>query len=101
MFAEFALKRGNFCGSQIFFGLYDLCDLPDLHGLIAPRPLLAEIGVNDTRFLSDEALICGDEVKKIYEAAGVPDNYQMDVFERGHGFAGNKAFKFFENNLKK
>jgi hypothetical protein len=99
-FAGFALKRGNFCGSQMFFGLYDLCDVPDLHGLIAPRPLLAEIGINDLCFLYDEALSCSDEVKKIYEAAGVSDNYQADIFEGGHEFAGNKAFKFFEDNLK-
>ena len=99
-FAEFALKCGNFCGSQMFFGLYDLCDVPDLHGLIAPRPLLAEIGTNDLCFLLDEALSCSGEVKKIYTAAGVPDNYQTDIFEGGHGFAGDKAFKFFEDKLK-
>jgi hypothetical protein len=99
-FAEFALKRGNFCGSQMFFGLHDLCDVPDLHGLIAPRALLAEIGVNDQCFLSDEALSCCEEVKKIYAAAGVPDNYQTDIFDGGHQFAGNRAFKFFEDKLK-
>ncbi len=100
-FSEFALKNSNFCGSQMFFGLYDLCDVPDLHGLIAPRPLMAEVGVNDLCFHSDEALSCCHEVEKIYKAAGVPDNYQTDIFEGGHGFAGNKAFKFFEDNLKK
>ncbi|HBG26907.1 MAG: hypothetical protein A2Y10_10510 [Planctomycetes bacterium GWF2_41_51] len=99
--SEFALKYSNFCGSQMFFGLYDLCDVPDLHGLIAPRPLLAEVGVNDLCFLSDESLSCCNEVKKIYKAAGVPENYQTDIFEGAHGFAGNKAFKFFEDNLKK
>ena len=99
-FAEFALKYNNFCGSQMFFGLYDLCDIPDLHGLIAPRPLLAEVGLNDLCFLSDEALSCCNEVEKIYKVAGVPEKYQKDVFEGAHGFAGNKVFKFFEDNLK-
>ena len=99
-FAEFALKRNNFCGSQMFFGLYDLCDVPDLHGIIAPRPLLAEIGLHDKCFYSDEALSCSNEVRKIYTAAGIADKYETDIFEGGHQFAGNKAFKFFENNLK-
>ncbi|NIA31509.1 MAG: prolyl oligopeptidase family serine peptidase, partial [Actinobacteria bacterium] len=98
--SKFALKHGNFCGSQMFFGLYDLCDIPDLHGLIAPRPLMAEIGVHDMCFYSDEALSCSDEVKKIYTAAGVSDNYRTDIFDGGHGFASNKAFEFFEDKLK-
>jgi hypothetical protein len=52
-------------------------------------------------FHSDEALSCAKEVKKIYTAAGAADKYETDVFEGGHQFAGNKAFKFFEDNLKK
>ena len=40
-----------------------------------------------------------EEVKKIYETAGVGDNYVVDLFEAGHQFGGNKAFKFFEDNL--
>jgi hypothetical protein len=99
-FSEFAMKRNNFCGSQMFFNLFGLCDVPDLHGLIATRPLLAEIGNHDLCFYSDEALSCGNEVKKIYAAAGAADKYDIDLFEGCHQFAGNKAFKFFEDNLK-
>ncbi|MCE5341324.1 MAG: S9 family peptidase [Planctomycetaceae bacterium] len=98
-FSEFALKTNKFCGSQMFFGLYELCDVPDLHGLIAPRPLLSEVGINDLCFLSDEASSCCDEVKKIYAVAGVSDKYEVDLFQGGHQFAGNKAFNFFEDNL--
>ncbi len=100
-FAEFALKRGNFCGSQTFRKLYELCDVPDLHGLIAPKPLLAEIGLYDLCFKSDEALSCAEEVKKIYIAAGFENNYDYDLFANGHQFGGNKAFDFFKRYLKK
>jgi hypothetical protein len=99
-FAEFALQRGNFCGSQIFFNLFGFCDVPDLHGLIAPRPLLAEIGLLDLCFRADEAITCSDEVKKIYSAAGAAQNYHTDIFNGGHQFGGNKAFDFFDRNLK-
>ena len=99
-FKHFAIERGNFCCSQYFPGLFAVCDVPDLHGLIAPRPLLAEIGVHDKCFLEYEALSCADEVKKIYAAAGCPENYEVDLFEGDHKFAGNKAFDFFDKHLK-
>ncbi|MHB9071648.1 MAG: alpha/beta hydrolase [Sedimentisphaerales bacterium] len=99
-FKNFAVERGNFCGSQYLPGLFAICDVPDLHGLIAPRPLLAEIGVHDKCFLEYEALSCADEVKKIYAAAGSPQNYEVDLFNSDHKFAGNKAFGFFDKHLK-
>jgi len=100
MFENFAVQRGNFCGSQYLPGLFSLCNVPDLHGLIAPRPLLAEIGVHDKCFLCDEALQCSREVSKIYTAAGVGNNYEVDIFGGGHEFAANKAFDFFDRYLK-
>ena len=99
-FESFAVERGNFCGSQYLQGLFTLCDVPDLHGLIAPRPLLAEIGIHDKCFLEHESLSCAEEVKKIYAAAGCPENYETDIFEGDHRFAGNKAFDFFDKHLK-
>ena len=99
-FKNFAINDGNFCGSQYLPDLYTLCDVPDLQGLIAPRPLLAEIGVHDKCFFEYDSLDCSEQVKKIYSAAGATDNYQEDIFPGDHRFAGNKAFKFFEDNLK-
>jgi hypothetical protein len=99
-FKKYAVADGNFCGSQYLPGLFALCDVPDLHGLIAPRPLLAEIGIHDKCFFESDALCCSVEVKKIYAAAGVPENYEVDHFDDGHKFAGNKAFGFFDKHLK-
>ena len=99
-FKNFAVADANFCGSQFVPGLFSLCDIPDLHGLIAPRPLLAEIGVHDKCFLIDDALECSEKVRKIYAAAGVSDKYEVDLFEGDHAFGGNKAFDFFDKYLK-
>ncbi|MGB7160908.1 MAG: alpha/beta hydrolase family protein, partial [Tepidisphaeraceae bacterium] len=54
-FADFGMRDVNLCGSQITPGLYALCDLPDLQGLIAPRPLLVEIGAYDACFKIESA----------------------------------------------
>jgi hypothetical protein len=100
LFRSFALGRMNFCGSQMFHGLYELCDVPDLHGLVAPRPLLAEVGLQDACFLPEEALECTRQAAAIYTAAGAADRYETDVFDGGHAFAGGKAFAFFDHHLR-
>jgi dienelactone hydrolase len=100
-FADFGMRDVNFCGSQVTPGLFELCDVPDLQGLVAPRPLLVEIGVHDDCFLIDSAMSCFREVEKIYAAAGARDLLELDLFEGGHGWSGRKALPFFEKHLKR
>jgi len=98
-FAAFGMRDCNFCGSQITPGLFELCDVPDLHGLIAPRPLLVEIGSYDDCFLIDSAMSCYQEAKKIYRAAGAEDKLELDLFDGGHQWSGRRTFDFFRNHL--
>ena len=98
-FAEFAMRFINFCGSQITPGLLELCDVPDLQGLIAPRPLLVEIGVHDECFLVGAALSCYREVEKIYHAAGAGNRLELDLFEGGHRWGANRSTAFFRKYL--
>ena len=100
VFADFAMRDLQFCGAQVTPGLYELCDMPDLHGLIAPRPLLVEIGLHDTCFLVDSAMKCFREVEKIYAAAGASDKLELDLFEGGHRWGANKTADFFAKHLK-
>jgi hypothetical protein len=98
-FADFGMRDVNFCGSQITPGLFELCDVPDLQGLIAPRPLLVEIGTFDECFKIDSAMSCWKEVEKIYEAAGTRELLELDLFEGGHRWGGNKSVAFFRKWL--
>ena len=99
-FADFGIRDINFCGSQITPGLYSLCDVPDLQGLIAPQPLLVEIGLYDDCFRIESAMSCFHEVEKIYAAADASDKLQLDLFEGGHSWGGNKSVNFFDKFLK-
>jgi hypothetical protein len=76
-----------------------LCDVPDLQGLCAPRPLLVEIGIHDECFHVDSATTCFAEVEKIYSAAGARDNLELDLFEGGHRWGGRKSVEFFRKHL--
>ena len=98
-FAEFAIKRCQFCGSQITPGLFELCDLPDLQGLIAPRPLLVEIGKEDTCFAYESAMSCFSAVEKIYKAAGESEKLKLDLFDGGHQWSGRMSLEFFKKHL--
>ncbi len=98
-FADFAMRDNNFCGSQMTPGLFALCDVPDLQGLIAPRPLLIEIAVHDRCFAIDSAMSCFRALQTIYAAAGADDRLELDLFEGGHAWGGRKSDEFFRKNL--
>lgn len=99
LWAHFGFRDTNYCGMQVAPGLFALVDLPDLQGLIAPRPLLVDIGVHDTCFRVDTALQCFQQVEKIYEAAGVRDRLELDLYPGEHSWAGNKSREFFKKHL--
>jgi hypothetical protein len=99
LFADFTMRCAQFCGSQITTGLYELCDVPDLQGLISPRPLLVEIGSNDNCFYIDSAMQCFHKVEAIYDAAGIRNHLDLDLFDGGHVWGGNKSIEFFRRWL--
>ena len=96
---EFGIKRANFCGSQIVPFIHRYFDTDDIAGLIAPRPLLMEMGIYDSCFPIQDLLKGYEGVKKIYKAAGCADRLFADIFPGPHAFAGNKAFTFFKKYL--
>lgn len=96
---EFGIKRANFCGSQIVPSIYRYFDTDDIAGLIAPRPLLLEMGIYDSCFFIHDMLKGYEGVKKIYKAACVEDRLWADIHPGPHAFAGNKAFEFFKKYL--
>lgn len=99
LWEQFGLRDINYCGMQVAPGLYKLVDLPDLQGLLAPRPLLADIGAYDSCFGVDGAMDCFHQVEKIYEAAGAREKLELDLFGGEHSWGGNKSVEFFSKYL--
>ncbi len=97
--SEFGIRRANFCGSQMVPGIYKYFDTDSIAGLIAPRPLLVEMGIYDNGFYLQDALGSFSGIKTVYEAAGAAENLHLDVFPGGHAFSGRKAFEFFKKYL--
>jgi dienelactone hydrolase len=97
--AGFGIERANYCGSQIVPNIYKYFDTDEIAGLIAPRPLLIEMGIYDDCFFIQDLLKGYEGVREIYKAAGAEDKLWADIHPNGHAFAGNKAFEFFKRYL--
>jgi dienelactone hydrolase len=91
--------KGNFCGAQYMPGLLTIGDIPEVAGLIAPKPLICEMGTEDQCFVIADAKAGFARVKAIYEAAGAGDRIDCDIFEGGHQWSGAKSFPWFEKWL--
>ncbi len=99
LWAAFGIRDINYCGMQVAPGLFKLVDLPDLQGLVAPAPLLIDIGANDTCFKVDTAMKCYKQLSSIYKAAGAEDHLELDLHPGEHGWGGNKSEAFFKAHL--
>lgn len=99
LWADFGIRDVNYCGMQVAPGLYDLVDLPDLQGLLAPLPLLINIGAYDHGFKIDSALKCHHRLEEIYSAAGSSEKLELDLFPGDHAWGGNKSVAFFGKYL--
>ena len=99
LWAHFGFRDLNYCGMQVAPGLFKLVDLPDLQGLLAPRPLLVDIGTYDTCFKVDTAMSCYEKVKRIYTATGAQHVIELDLFPGEHGWGGNRSEEFFRRHL--
>ena len=100
LWSVFGVRDNNYCGMQVAPSLFKLVDLPDVQGLIAPQPLLIDIGANDTCFKVDTALACYRQVEKIYSAAGASDRLELDLHPGEHGWGDNLAEGFFKRHLE-
>jgi len=99
LWPDFGFRDINYCGMQVAPGLYTLVDLPDAQGLLAPRPLLVDIGAYDTCFHINTSMPCFRQLERIYQAAGISDRLELNLYPGEHGWPGNKSAAFFRKQL--
>ena len=70
------------------FGIGEICDMPDISALAAPRAQFVESGKADTNYPVEPAFsICKDA----YVALGAEDKFGLHQFEGGHRFDGAES----------
>lgn len=71
----------------------------DLAALMAPRPLLLEIGRADPGFPYDEALASMEELRGIYALCDAEERLRHELHEEGHVISGRVAYEWFAEQL--
>jgi dienelactone hydrolase len=89
----------NLCGSQVLPGMLGEIEHVDLGALIAPRALLVETGTEDPIFPVAGAQREMARLAVVYDALGVRERLEHDVFEGGHRWNGDRAYPFLERWL--
>ena len=89
------------CGLQIIPGLLKFGDYSEIASLIAPRPVVWEMGDQDKLIVKDG----WDEkfkqrLEMIYSAYRQPKHLHYDHFKGGHRWNGEIAFPLFDEVLK-
>jgi dienelactone hydrolase len=80
-------------------GLLALAEMPDVAGLIAPRPMFVESGTMDPIFPIDATRKAFDDARGIWRVWGAEDRLGLEVFEGDHYFSGKQGFPFLKRHL--
>lgn len=87
------------CGAQVIPGLLEYGDVPEIGGLIAPRPCVWEIGSKDRLMVKqwiDPAL---ERIRRAYDALGAGDQLEVDRFDGGHQWSGRLGYPMLKRTL--
>jgi hypothetical protein len=92
----------NHCMCWKFPGLRELVDVPDIFGLVAPRPVLCQNGQQEdpTQFPPAVAEKSMTEILPVYTVFGAKDKFQLDIHPGGHEIDLPALLEFFEKQLK-
>ncbi len=77
-------------------GLLSLCEMYDIAGLIAPRPMLVIAGREDMIFPIDGVRRAFEKAQAVYAALGAEDNLELYVGDEGHRFYAARVWEFLE-----
>ncbi|MFB5662818.1 dienelactone hydrolase family protein [Alteribacillus sp. HJP-4] len=80
-------------------GLINGAELPDYIGLLAPRPLFIEAGINDPIFPLRGTKTAISRLEEIYEEYDSKNNLASDVFEGQHQVSGRRSYSWLQNQL--
>lgn len=80
-------------------GLLVHAELPELIGLIAPRPLFLESGERDPIFPVAGFRKAAAEIQEIYDDEGAGDKLALDVFPGAHEISGRLAYDWLKRTL--
>lgn len=89
------------CSCFYLPGLLHLADLPDVASLIAPRPLFLEQGKHDPICPLPAVRQAYLKLRYAYDTMGAGQHLDMEIFEGGHRFWGQRSLGWIGRWLRK
>jgi dienelactone hydrolase len=83
------------CSCNYVPGLYRWMDLPDIAGLIAPRPLIVQSGKKDVIFPIESVRRAYHKVEGVYRLYGAQKNLQLHEHDGYHSFQSSSLDVLF------
>jgi dienelactone hydrolase len=99
-YAEVALERENFCLCHYVPDMLRWSEFTDVVGLIAPRPLLLEVGDHDPLLTPEVVRAEYARVESIYRVADAPEMLSLDLFHGQHEWHGPAAYAWLDRHLR-
>lgn len=87
------------CIDNFIPGVLNVCEMPDIAGLVPPRALFVESGTLDPIFPIEAFKTAVGDAQRIYDCFGIPDKFGFEIFEDEHVFFGKGAFEFLKRWL--
>ena len=87
------------CVDNFIPGILKHAELPDILGLIAPKPLLIESGTDDPIFPIEVTRESYEQIGKVYRLLESEDKLDHDFFKGVHEISGAKSYDFFKKWL--
>src|SRR5690606_8437728 len=90
------------CMCWDFPGFTENFDFSDIYSMIAPRPLLCQIGAKERApggFPQDIARKALKEIEKSYVVTGAAGNVELEVHPEGHIYVVPTGNRFIERHL--
>lgn len=87
------------CEDNYLPGILRHAEVADIAALLAPRPLFAESGLDDTEFPASSTVATITQVRKAYTLLGANDRLELEVFAGGHRFHGTRSLDWLARRL--
>jgi dienelactone hydrolase len=94
-----SILSSRHCIDNYIPGILRYAEMPDLIGLIAPRPLFIEAGKEDHLFPLHGTEQAFNRLKEVYNAAGASDAVTADFFPGRHEISGRESYPWLERQL--
>jgi dienelactone hydrolase len=95
-----SLLAMNHCIDNYLPSILPDTDLPELIGLIAPRGLFVESGLEDTLFPAASVREAVEALQDIYMETGAEGQLEGDLFPGKHEVSGRKSYDWLAEQLK-